>query len=178
MWVISASFMLGALQTQSSDSSSCSSFLLFVTAAHTRLSAPSQPFLSFPACSKALVCQGYLPTFPAGCLPGCWSRAGTAVPGAPPAGAPWRRRGAAPRPEPGPGLAGILEPLLFQADTFSFRETHRVPCRSSCLVLLVPSASQRFGRNRHTKRGNTQKCRYCCYYVDREAAGNQNCFKK
>lgn len=146
MWVISASLMLDALHTQSFDSLSCPSFLLFITAAHTCLSTPSQPFLYFPACSKALVCQGCLPTFPGGCLfahlpwgmfvcppslrdvclllvparawQGCWSRSCSRL-------------------------------------TRSVLEAHRVPCRSSCLVLLVPSASQRFGRNSIIQRGAT-----------------------
>lgn len=39
--------------------------------------------------------------------------------------------------------------------TRSVLEAHRVPCRSSCLVLLVPSASQRFGRNSIIQRGAT-----------------------
>lgn len=180
----SAKDTLGKHQ-QSFDSSS---FLLFVTAAHIHLSTPFHPFISFPDWSKVLICQGSLPAPPAvtgtlraGCFPVCWCRWN----GSGCAGSAGDRRLL---------LAGILvEPLVFQAGTGSGSLTTRFWSArmfaalswSAQVLLLTRSVLQRHARppagtartwrfpevwekKDHTKRGSTQKCRYRCYYVDRE----------
>lgn len=111
---------------QSFDSSSCTSSLLFITAAHTRLSTPFHSFFSFPDRSKVLICQGRLPappavtrTFRAGVFPCAvpgWDGTGAAVPGAPGGG------GGGPAGDRRLLRARILaEPLVFQAGIGSGR---------------------------------------------------------
>lgn len=195
----SAKDTLGKPQ-QSFDSSS---FLLFVTAAHTHLSTPFHPFISFPDWSKVLICQGSLPAPPAvtgilraGCFPVCWCRAGVewerlCRERRGPQAAPCRDLGGAARVL-GWNRVGKSHNLFLKCknvccsfvigtsaftDTFGFTATHTTTCRNSS-YLALPRGLGEEGSYKEGQHSEMQVSLLLCRQRRHEADGNQNYFKK